>query len=516
MKPELKAAIIRLSRVSTDLKRNGTAELYGSQNEFADDIALLIAEANAMADVRIALYGEAANSPGLTANPTDSILERACNYQELKAEADAMRVRLSRIEREDNHMKRLADAQLVRIAGMEWWHKDIDENLADAVERTVRRQAVEIASLRAALKPFADAYRNKGTEHPTPVMHEAFKAAATVLTQAIKPDDPIALIAAERHRHITAEGWTPAHDDAHRGQEMASAAACYAMPSIQREIVERHGEVNTARGLSDPDSFVTVKMLIPPAWPWAPGWWKPSPNDRVRELVKAGALIVAEIERLQRAGDPVTAQPETPLQEQTIDQLLAHLPETHLARQQLNGIRANLKKRTEQIMSASLGSIDTEIVDWLASFWDSQNVGLQSVLAGFMVPNPTGSFRDAMLATKTRAGAFTSLIGFDLIAHLHRQREFSLRTFGPGERTAGNLAHIRKELVEIESKPYDLTEWIDVVLLALDGALRHGGTPESIATTLHAKQSKNMTRTWPDWRTVPEGEPICHVTPPPA
>ncbi|MCZ7655551.1 MAG: DUF550 domain-containing protein [Rhodocyclaceae bacterium] len=54
---------------------------------------------------------------------------------------------------------------------------------------------------------------------------------------------------------------------------------------------------------------------------------------------------------------------------------------------------------------------------------------------------------------------------YDLVAHLHRQREFSARTSGPGARTAGVLDHIRKELAEIEAKPADLTEWIDVVLL---------------------------------------------------
>jgi hypothetical protein len=31
------------------------------------------------------------------------------------------------------------------------------------------------------------------------------------------------------------------------------------------------------------------------------GDWKPSPDDRFRELVKAGALIAAEIDRLLRA-----------------------------------------------------------------------------------------------------------------------------------------------------------------------------------------------------------------------
>jgi len=37
---------------------------------------------------------------------------------------------------------------------------------------------------------------------------------------------------------------------------------------------------------------------VPPIWPWEKSWWKPTPNDRVKELVKAGALIAAEIDRL--------------------------------------------------------------------------------------------------------------------------------------------------------------------------------------------------------------------------
>jgi hypothetical protein len=35
-------------------------------------------------------------------------------------------------------------------------------------------------------------------------------------------------------------------------------------------------------------------------WPWDREWWKPTPNNRIRELAKAGALIAAEIDRLQR------------------------------------------------------------------------------------------------------------------------------------------------------------------------------------------------------------------------
>ena len=98
---------------------------------------------------------------------------------------------------------------------------------------------------------------------------------------------------------------------------------------------------------------------------------------------------------------------------------------------------------------------------------------------------------------------------FDLVAHLHRQRDFSLRTFGPAY--SGVLDHIRKELKEIEAAPDDLTEWVDVVLLALDGAWRAGHEPEAIARAIADKQRRNELRTWPDWRTVEDGKAIEHV-----
>lgn len=100
--------------------------------------------------------------------------------------------------------------------------------------------------------------------------------------------------------------------------------------------------------------------------------------------------------------------------------------------------------------------------------------------------------------------------GFDLIAHLTRQREFSERTFGPGTRTKGVIDHIRKELIEIEAKPDDLSEWVDVILLALDGAWRAGYTPQQICEGMTAKQVKNEARTWPDWRTADPNKAIEH------
>lgn len=102
----------------------------------------------------------------------------------------------------------------------------------------------------------------------------------------------------------------------------------------------------------------------------------------------------------------------------------------------------------------------------------------------------------------------------NLIDHLKRQIAFSERTFGPGPRTKMVLDHLRKELVEIENNPTDLEEWIDVVLLALDGAWRAGYKPQEIADQLSAKLYKNEVRTWPDWRLSNPNQAIEHIEEP--
>jgi hypothetical protein len=99
----------------------------------------------------------------------------------------------------------------------------------------------------------------------------------------------------------------------------------------------------------------------------------------------------------------------------------------------------------------------------------------------------------------------------NLVDHLYRQWLWSNNTFGPGKNTAGLLAHIRSELKEVEAKPHDLKEWIDIAILAFDGALREGHCPEAIAYGLVDKQTENEKRKWPDWQTVPAGQPIEHI-----
>lgn len=94
-------------------------------------------------------------------------------------------------------------------------------------------------------------------------------------------------------------------------------------------------------------------------------------------------------------------------------------------------------------------------------------------------------------------------------AHIERQRDWSAKTFGPGFRR-GTIDHIRKELEEIEADPLDLTEWVDVIILALDGAWRAGHAPQQILDAIQQKQTKNEGRTWPDWRTQPLDQAIEH------
>ena len=95
-------------------------------------------------------------------------------------------------------------------------------------------------------------------------------------------DSPLGLIAIERIKQISKLGFDDEHDEGHPEGELARAAAAYALPA-------------EFRLLSD------FNTMIPDLWPSELGddWWKPSPDNRIKELVKAGAFITAEIRRLQ-------------------------------------------------------------------------------------------------------------------------------------------------------------------------------------------------------------------------
>lgn len=95
------------------------------------------------------------------------------------------------------------------------------------------------------------------------------------------------LIAEERLRQIDKEGWTSEHDDGefHQQGELAIAGACYAFDYV--------GDAYNHEG---------AYQVAGDFWPWESKWFKETHNNPIKQLVKAGALIAAEIDRLQRRG----------------------------------------------------------------------------------------------------------------------------------------------------------------------------------------------------------------------
>lgn len=87
------------------------------------------------------------------------------------------------------------------------------------------------------------------------------------------------LIKEERLRQVTAEGYSPKHDDQHDNQQLQRAAESYYLSASMHA--------------------VGFQSFHPPdGWPWEKEWWKPS--NPVRDLTKAGALWLAEIDRMKR------------------------------------------------------------------------------------------------------------------------------------------------------------------------------------------------------------------------
>jgi hypothetical protein len=104
---------------------------------------------------------------------------------------------------------------------------------------------------------------------------------------------------------------------------------------------------------------------------------------------------------------------------------------------------------------------------------------------------------------------------FDLAAFHDAKAAWSRATFGPGDRYTAVAAHIRKELDEVEAKPSDLTEWVDIILLAMDGAWRSAGADgAALVAAMVEKDARNRGRRWPDWRTLGPSDVSEHVRDP--
>lgn len=108
----------------------------------------------------------------------------------------------------------------------------------------------------------------------------------------------IELIDEERARQISVEGWTPEHDDKHDNGQLALAGAAYALQASNNDAL--YAAIGRRPCEGSNAGWIGGALLF---WPWDRTWWKPDYEDPVRTLVKAGALIAAEIDRLQRAAN---------------------------------------------------------------------------------------------------------------------------------------------------------------------------------------------------------------------
>jgi hypothetical protein len=143
-----------------------------------------------------------------------------------------------------------------------------NQALMAEVERLKRTVAVYYDKLEAA-----DAYLTE-------------KSAEVEALRGQVPPQAAVDVLAERQRQIEKEGWTALHDDSHEDSfALSKAAACYAR-------------------------YAGEGYFKPAEWPWSLEWWKPTTPRR--DLVKAGALILAEIERLDRQSQPLHAEEVKP------------------------------------------------------------------------------------------------------------------------------------------------------------------------------------------------------------
>jgi hypothetical protein len=96
----------------------------------------------------------------------------------------------------------------------------------------------------------------------------------------------------------------------------------------------------------------------------------------------------------------------------------------------------------------------------------------------------------------------------DLALYLEVQKTWSETVFGEGPRVEGVCKHIEKELKEVRANPTDVVEWVDIAILALDGAWRAGYTPHEVCSAMCKKQLINLKR---KWHKTDGNEPAEHI-----
>lgn len=170
----------------------------------------------------------------------------------------------------------------------------ISPQYVDGLELRIKEQDAYIETLmqlleaaQAGLNWYRDAHPQDDSE--ADAEHEAKVRAALAAKPALDPkrlSPGVLAILAERQRQIAEEGWTADHDDDHDPGDLAAAASAYALNAADQLNPYSQG---------DGDNRPWGESCM---WPWDGNWWKPSTPKR--DLEKAGALVAAEWDRLDR------------------------------------------------------------------------------------------------------------------------------------------------------------------------------------------------------------------------
>ena len=156
---------------------------------------------------------------------------------------------------------------------------------SDRLVATFYNPCTGIINANGYLRVIQDA---EGCDMETRIDHETLEAAGWFQKINERPIYGIRLITDERNRQISVEGWDGENDDQHKEGQLAYAGAAYAL-------------LHALRTTYPPEGWekLNVEKQATQEWPWEHESWKPS-DDPIRNLVKAGALIAAEIDRLNR------------------------------------------------------------------------------------------------------------------------------------------------------------------------------------------------------------------------
>ena len=210
--------------------------------------------------------------PGYDLQKEQAIQEAIVVLQQLNAERDDLRAKIKATEEDRSRflveigkLCAQCDALRTKIAEME------RQGLARLVTPTAYRWRYR-GAIKWQYGELTEENARLAKEHN----HEVQPIYALPGAQPAWGSQAVLDVTAERRRQIEVEGWTPEHDDEHSAHALAEAAACYCLSSAGKPF----------------DYFETT-------WPWERWWFKASGTRR--DLVKAGALILAEVERLDRA-----------------------------------------------------------------------------------------------------------------------------------------------------------------------------------------------------------------------